>query len=95
MAAKCTRGRRSTPGLSVATWATQDDRFPGQESIHFRLLLAEIVSDAVCAKMMSRNVDDTPEDYEDADWDLYYSEYSGYMTLFLPIAHQLQSPSGS
>lgn len=73
----------------------KDDRFPGQESIHFRLLLAEIVSDAVCAKMMSRNVDDTPEDYEDADWDLYYSEYSGYMTLFLPIAHQLQSPSGS
>ncbi|MXX70207.1 MAG: hypothetical protein F4Y74_14765 [Gemmatimonadales bacterium] len=66
------------------------DGFPGQESDHFRLLLAEIVSDAVCAKMMSRNVDETPEDYEDADWDLYYAEYSKYMTLFLPVAHSLQ-----
>ncbi len=73
----------------------KDAAFPGQESIHFRLLLAEIVSDAVCANMMSRKVDEAPEDYEDADWDLYYAEYSKYMTLFLPIAHQLQSPNGS
>lgn len=73
----------------------KDDGFPGQESIHFRLLLAEIVSDAVCNKMMSRNVDEAPEEYDDADWDLYYAEYSKYMTLFLPIAHRLQSPDGS
>ena len=66
--------------------------FPGQESIHFRLLLAEIVAEAVCAHLLSRNVEASPEDYEDADWDLYYAEYSKYMTKFLPIAHKLQCP---
>jgi hypothetical protein len=66
--------------------------FPGQESPHFRLLLAEIVADAVCAQMVSRNVQRSPEDYEDADWDLYYAEYTKRMTRFLPIAHKLQYP---
>jgi hypothetical protein len=31
-----------------------------------------------------------PEEYEDADWDTYYAQYSKYMTQFLPIAHKLQ-----
>ena len=73
----------------------KDAGFPGQESIHFRLLLAEIVSDAVCNKMMIRNVGEAPEEYDDADWDQYYADYSKYMTLFLPIAHRLQSPDGN
>jgi hypothetical protein len=68
------------------------DGFPGQDDPHFRLLLAEIVSDAVCAQMLSRSITDNPEDYEDADWDLYYAEYSKLMTRFLPIAHMVQYP---
>lgn len=70
------------------------DGFPGQESKHFRLLLAEVVSDAVCALLVRRNVQASPEEFEDADWDQYYAMYSKYMTQFLPIAHRSQCPEG-
>lgn len=66
--------------------------FPGQESMHFRLLIAEVVADAVCALLVRRSVQSSPEEYEDADWDAYYAMYSKYMTGFLPKAHQLQFP---
>jgi len=68
--------------------------FPGQETKHFRLLLAEVVSDAVCALLVRRNVEANYDEFEDADWDLYYAMYSKYMTQFLPIAHRLQCPEG-
>ncbi len=32
------------------------------------------------------------EDFEDADWDVYYALFSKHMTKFLPIAHKLQCP---
>lgn len=70
----------------------KEHSFPGQETKHFRLLLGEIVADAVCARLVSRNVLANPEEYEDADWDTYYAQYSKYMTQFLPIAHKLQCP---
>ncbi len=34
-----------------------------------------------------------PAEYEDADWDQYYAEYTRHMTAFLPIAHRLQFPA--
>lgn len=68
--------------------------FPGQESKHFRLLVAEVVADAVCALLVRRNVQANPEEFEDADWDAYYALYSKLMTGFLPRAHQLQCPEG-
>jgi hypothetical protein len=66
--------------------------FDGQNEIHFRVLVAEVVADAVCSKIMGENVLDKPGDYEDADWDRYYAEYSQLMTDFLPVAHLLQAP---
>ena len=66
--------------------------FPGQESRHFRVLVAEIVGDAVCGLLVRRHVQVNPEEYEDADWDTYYAQYSKYMTKFLPVAHALQCP---
>ncbi len=69
-------------------------RFPGQESKHFRLLIAEVVADAVCALLVRRTVQASPAEFEDADWDAYYALYSKYMTGFLPKAHQLQCPEG-
>jgi len=68
--------------------------FPGQESKHFRLVIAEVVADAVCALLVRRNVQASPEEFEDADWDAYYALYSKYMTQFLPTAHKLQCPDG-
>jgi len=66
--------------------------FPGQESRHFRVLVAEVVADAVCALLLRRHVQANPGEYEDADWDTYYAQYSKYMTKFLPLAHELQCP---
>jgi hypothetical protein len=64
--------------------------FPGQEDKHFRVLLAEIVAEAVCARLVGRNESARAEEYSDADWDAYYAEYSAYLTKFLPIAHETQ-----
>ena len=66
--------------------------FPGQNERHFRVLVAEIVADAVCANVVSRNAETNPESYANADWDQYYAEYSEYMTKFLPITHKINVP---
>ena len=69
------------------------DNFSGQDAQHFRVLIAEIVADAVCADIVSRSMDANPEEYANADWDRFYAEYSGYMTKFLPIAHRIVLPT--
>ncbi len=69
------------------------DGFPGQESPDFRVLVAEIVADAVCARLLGDNIQRRPYEYEGADWDLYYAEFSRYMTNFLPKAHKLVLPN--
>jgi hypothetical protein len=69
-------------------------RFPGQELPHFRILLAEVVADAVCQRLVGQIVRASPEEFENADWDEYYAIYSKYMTAFLPKAHKLQFPEG-
>ena len=58
-------------------------------------MIAEIVSDAVCGEMLRKRVDANPIDWEGADWDTYYAEFSQLMTLFLPIAHKIQVPQNA
>ena len=67
--------------------------FEGQDAKHFRVVLAEVIADAVCARLISDNVRANPGEYEDADWDHFYAEYSRLITNFLPDAHKLQVPS--
>ncbi len=74
---------------------TKSAGFPGQEMKHFRILVAEIVADAICYKLVSQNVKANPEDYENADWDQYYADYTKFFSLFLPIAHKLQCPDNA
>lgn len=80
---------------SLARYLGSPPKFAGQESKHFRVLLAEIVADAVCAKLLEQNIQTNPEDYEVADWNTYYAEFGKLMTRFLPIAHKLQCPDAS
>lgn len=68
------------------------EQFPGQEERHFRVLIAEIVADAVCSELLRHNIQANPADYENADWDLFYHEFSEYMSTFLPKAHALVVP---
>ena len=69
---------------------TKSEGFPGQDSQHFRLLIAEIVADAVCARVIRHREADLEYEDEDTDWNFYHAVYSQLMTEFLPIAHQLQ-----
>jgi len=64
--------------------------FLGQEEKHFRVLLAEIVAEAICQRVLGKRTGENPEEFQDADWDLYYAEYTKLMTEFLPIAHETQ-----
>ena len=69
---------------------TKSENFPGQDSRHFRLLVAEIVAGAVCAKKIDRREANFEYEDESPDWHFYYAEYSRLMTEFLPRAHRLQ-----
>jgi hypothetical protein len=64
--------------------------FPGQEEKHFRVILAEIVSEAVCSRILGQRSLSRAEDYTDVDWEAYYAEYTELLTKFLPIAHETQ-----
>ena len=68
----------------------QSAGFPGQEKQHFRVLLAEIVADAVCSKILEKREIAGQYEDEDVDWNFFYAEYSKLMTEFLPMAHSLQ-----
>jgi hypothetical protein len=70
----------------------ESENFPGQEQRHFRVLLAEIVSDAVCSKIIERREEVGLYDEEDLDWNFFYAEYSKLQTEFLPMAHKLVVP---
>ena len=77
---------------SLKRYLGPPDKFPGQEERHFRLLLAEIVAEAVCAKIISKTSEENPQEFQDADWEDYYVGYTKLLTEFLPIAHKTQLP---
>jgi hypothetical protein len=64
--------------------------YPGQEEKHYRALLAEIVAEAICSRLISDRQRDNPEAYGEYDWEAYYADYTRLMTKFLPIAHDTQ-----
>jgi len=75
---------------SLRRYLGPPDEFPGQGEKHFRVLLAEIVAEAVCALLISKNASARPDEYQDYDWENYYADYTKLMTEFLPIAHASQ-----
>ena len=78
---------------SIARYiGSRAEDFPGQEERHFRVLIAEIVADAVCSQVLRQNIQSNPADFENADWDLYYTEFSELMARFLKTAHELVVP---
>ena len=78
------------PGSATTLVYPTSEGFPGQDSQHFRLLIAEIVAEAVCTKLIAYREQNLEYEDDDTDWNFYYSVYCGLMTEFLPIAHQVQ-----
>ena len=70
----------------------KSESYPGQDDLHFRVLLAEVVAEALCARRLEGNVKANPGDFEGMSWDDYYRHFAELMSRFLPNAHQLMAP---
>ncbi len=72
----------------------KSEQYPGQDAMHFRVLLAEVVAEALCARRLQANIEANPRDFEGMSWDDYYRHFARMMSEFLPKAHGLMAPGG-
>ena len=70
----------------------KSEQYPEQDTLHFRVLLAEVVAEALCARRLQGNIDANPRDFEGISGDEYYRHYARMMSEFLPKAHGLMAP---
>ncbi len=70
----------------------KSESYPGQDHLHFRVLLAEVVAEALCARRLEGNVEVNPGDFEGLTWEDYYRHFAALMSRFLPSAHKLMAP---
>ena len=70
----------------------KSEQYPGQDALHFRVLLAEVVAEALCARGLQGNIEANPRDFEGMSWDDHYRHFARMMSDFLPKAHGLMAP---
>ena len=70
----------------------KSEQYPGQDELHFRVLLAEVVAEALCSRRLQGNIESNPGDFEGMAWDDYYRHFARMMSEFLPKAHGLMAP---
>lgn len=72
----------------------EDDSYPGQHSGPFRVLLAELIADNVCRRIVEEHARALPHEF---DPDKVYLLHNRLMKEFTPIAHriQLSNPSAT
>ncbi|MBU4369447.1 hypothetical protein KKG58_01645, partial [Patescibacteria group bacterium] len=63
-----------------------------QNSIHFRLLIAELVADTVARMILEESSQKHREEYESLAVSSLYQKHREYMNRFLEIAHKNQIP---
>jgi KAP family P-loop domain len=66
--------------------------YPGQHSEAFRVLLAELISDNVCRRIVQEHARALPMEF---DSDKVYQLHNRFMREFTPIAHRIQLASPS
>lgn len=66
--------------------------FSGQDHVHFRLLLAELIADNVARRILELNSQKNIREFEDMDVTSFYIKHRRYMNNFLEIAHKIQIP---
>jgi hypothetical protein len=71
----------------------QADGYPGQHGAPFRVLLAELIADNVCRRIVEEHARALPNEF---DPDRVYLLHNRLMKEFTPIAHRIQlaNPSG-
>ena len=65
----------------------ESDGYPGQNTPQFRVLLAELVADNVCRRIVEDKFKVRTQEF---DSDSVFIEHSSLMMKFTPIAHQIQ-----
>lgn len=66
--------------------------YNGQLTIHFRLLMAELIADTVARRILESNAQKNASEYRDLDVTAFYRKHREYMNKFLEIAHKIQVP---
>lgn len=64
--------------------------FIGQDSIHFRLLMAELIADTVARIVLELNAQKNAVEYKDLDATAFYRKHRGFMNAFLEKSHRIQ-----
>lgn len=64
--------------------------FLGQDSLHFRLLVAELIADNVARRILELNAQKNVREYEAMDITAFYRQHRKHTNDFLEIAHQIQ-----
>jgi hypothetical protein len=67
-----------------------ENDYPGQHSDAFRVLLAELISDNVCRRIVEEQLRALPME---VDADKVYVQHNKLMREFTPIAHKIQLSS--
>jgi len=66
--------------------------FPGQDTLHFRMLLAELIADNVARKVFELESIREKEKFMTFDATRFYRQHRKYMNEFLEIAHRIELP---
>ena len=77
---------------SVQRYLGPAPKFSGQDSIHFRLLLAELIASSVANRILELNSHKNIREFEELDVSSFISKHRRYMNEFLEIAHKIQIP---
>lgn len=64
--------------------------FEGQDSVHFKLLIAELVADTVARRILELNAEQHANKYKDMDVTGFYRQHREYHNKFLKVAHKVQ-----
>jgi len=75
---------------SIKRYLGPKPEFNGQKASHFRVLLAEIVSENIVCKILETLGNQTPWEYADLNIGRFYALHNKYMREFTPIAHEVQ-----
>jgi len=74
---------------SIKRYLGPGPEFNGQNTPHFRLLVAEIVSENIVYKILEKLEEQTPGEYADLNIGKFYALHNMYMREFTPIAHDI------
>ena len=49
----------------------KSQQYAGQDQLHFRALLTDVVVETLCARRLQENIESNPRDFEGMSWDHY------------------------